>query len=79
MSGTRTGGIKVAAIRCGVTVDDYRRAVEAGLKWCRGCADFVEREKFGGDRSRGDGLSSTCSSCREVERWKNRQKKGGES
>ena len=60
MAQTRHGAIKVAAARAGVTAEVYERQIAAGRKWCVLCRAWHERAAFGLDRTRYDGLASSC-------------------
>lgn len=62
--GSSNGAIRTAAMRLGISVDDYRAKQKAGLKWCHGCKDWHPCSKFSIDRSRGDGLSARCRTSR---------------
>lgn len=64
--GSREGAEKAAATRIGVTIEFYQSQVEAGLKWCIECQSWQELTLFGADRSRGDGRTSRCKTCRHV-------------
>lgn len=58
--------MRTAARRTGLTVEEYRTKLAAGLKWCRSCAAWQNRGTFGPDASRGDGLASACRSSRII-------------
>ncbi len=62
--GSAAGVIKVAAKRAGVSVDAYKARIIAGEKYCWQCDSWKHNSVFGIDRSRGDGLSAKCVSCR---------------
>lgn len=62
--GSPTGALKTAAKRLGISVDEYLSLVASGQKHCRGCDNWRELEAFAVDRSRGDGRSPVCRSCR---------------
>jgi len=68
MGGTRSGQLKAAAAKLGITLPEYMSNLEAGLKRCRRCRNWREREIFGVDRSRSDGLATVCSLCRRTPR-----------
>lgn len=51
---------KSAATRIGVSLEEYRRQVSVGCKWCRLCKQFHPAEVFNRDRTRRDGLSTSC-------------------
>ncbi|MGC5534286.1 HNH endonuclease [Streptomyces sp. SR-10] len=51
-----------AAARLGLSLDEYDAKIAAGQKWCTKCQTWRARHDFAKDRSRGDGLKSTCSS-----------------
>ena len=64
MAGTKTGVLKVAAIKAGLTLEGYVAALAEGLKWCWRCRRMERREDFNIDRRRYDGLASSCrASC----------------
>lgn len=58
--GSSEGALKTAARRLGLTVEEYKAQVAAGLKWCIECRQWQGVEEFGVDRSRGDGLAARC-------------------
>lgn len=51
---------KSAAKRIGVDVSVYVGKREEGMKWCYSCKDWHKKSVFSIDRSRGDGLASSC-------------------
>lgn len=55
---------RTAAKRAGISLDQYRANVEAGLKFCWRCRGWKPVGSFGIDRSRWDGLAARCVSCR---------------
>jgi hypothetical protein len=57
---TKTGALKIAAARIGVSFEDYLSKQAAGLKWCRVCRDWHERSAFPKDSTRTDGLAPLC-------------------
>lgn len=61
MAGNAAGAIKTAATRIGITVQEYEAHRASGLKWCMKCSAWRPVANFAKDRSRGDGLKSTCS------------------
>lgn len=61
---TEIGILKIAAGRCGVTLEEYLRFTSAGLKRCRKCQKWKSRIEFNKDSSRGDGLESVCRRCK---------------
>lgn len=64
--GSKIGVLKIAAKRVGLSFEDYMAQIEAGLKWCNCCRFWKETDKFGNDRTRGDGLDAKCLDCRHV-------------
>lgn len=54
--------IAIGATRIGVTRDEYRRHVEAGLKWCAGHHDWHPRnaDTFYQRRTTPDGFDTNC-------------------
>lgn len=53
-----------AAARLGISPDEYEARLAAGEKWCWGCADWHQRERFGLNSNTGDGLQSRCRDSR---------------
>lgn len=46
--------------RLGIPLEEYRRQVEAGLKWCTGCKVWQPRDQFGPSKSLLAGLMPEC-------------------
>lgn len=61
--GSAEGAQKAAATRIGVSIDEYRSNIAAGLKHCRACRKWKPIMEFCADRSRGDGKSAACAVC----------------
>lgn len=66
MSGTVIGIEKTAAAKVGVSVEEYRRRLSVGEKWCTRCRSFHPRTAFGRDILRSDGLAAHCLASRRV-------------
>jgi hypothetical protein len=66
MAGNAMGALKVAAIRVGLTPDEYIARRDAGLKHCFRCSDWHPEAEFGEDASRSDGLAASCSRGRNT-------------
>lgn len=60
MNGLSIGGLRGAATRLGVTVEEYTAKRFAGLKWCTHCSEWHPIAAFSVERARPDGLSSKC-------------------
>lgn len=60
MSGNRSGVMKTAALRVGVSTEEYAAKVAAGEKWCTACRAWHPLDAFPVDRSRGDGRRAGC-------------------
>jgi hypothetical protein len=60
MAGNAQGALKTAAVRIGVSVEEYTARVAAGEKWCRGCRAWHQVDAFNRDSARGDGRKATC-------------------
>lgn len=73
MAQTREGAIKIFCNRQGITVDEYDRLRNSGLKWCTGCKRWVSVENFNKDTHRYDGLCSKCTECTRVKIRKTRK------
>lgn len=61
-----TWHVKTAAAKVGVSPAEYLALRRAGLKHCGRCRCWRLLAEFVSDRSRYDGLASTCSRCRRV-------------
>ncbi len=66
MAQTKNGAEKVAAFKCAVTLEEYRRRVLSGEKHCHVCRQWKSIELFGFDSTRYDGRSAVCVSCRSA-------------
>ena len=64
--GSRTGIKKIAAKRCGVSVDVWRSRRLKGEKFCWDCREWKPFQVFRVDRSRGDGRASQCKPCNSI-------------
>jgi len=64
--GSAAGVEKVAAKRLGLSLEDYRANIAAGLKHCGKCRQWLARSAFNADATRGDGLDKHCQSCRST-------------
>ncbi len=58
--GSALGVMKTAAVRVGVGVDEYRKRVDGGEKWCTGCKAWHPVADFPRDRTRADGRKARC-------------------
>jgi 5-methylcytosine-specific restriction endonuclease McrA len=63
MAVTKTGADKIAAKKIGISLDQYYRLQNSGMKWCTKGKHWQPVAHFNVDRSRGSGLSSNCRSC----------------
>ena len=63
--GSREGILKIAAMRSGIPICEYKKRIANGEKWCHGCRSWHPVSAFGKDSSRGDGLSAICRDCRK--------------
>ena len=61
--GRKTGAIKTAAKKIGISFEEYVSKAESGLKWCHKCASWKRRFEFNKDSTRSDGLNATCRGC----------------
>lgn len=64
MAGNACGALKRCAALTGLSVDEYAARRARGEKWCYACREWRSTSEFQIDRSRGDGLSALCGSCR---------------
>jgi hypothetical protein len=64
MGQTRTGVVKILAKKAGLTVLAYESLRSKGEKWCMRCRRWHPEREFGKDRTRYDGLNSSCSESR---------------
>lgn len=70
MAQTKEGAIKRAANKIGVTFEQYLDKQSQGLKWCFKCSSWQKLINFNTDKSRFDGLTAQCVSCRRVKNRK---------
>lgn len=68
---------QTAAHRHGMSIDQWRRRIAAGLKWCWRCRRWLyavgPHGKFGRDTSRGDWTRAACRECCRAmanDRWR---------
>ncbi len=66
MAQTKLGARKIAAKKLGITLKAYVAHEEDGEKWCVKCKVWHPLSSFGADKTRGDGLSSTCLESRHT-------------
>lgn len=76
MGQTKQGAEIVATKRIGITVEEYRININAGLKRCSNCRKWIAIELFSKDLSRHDRLCSACRECRK-DKYKNTYIKKG--
>lgn len=60
MAITPEGARKIAAAKAGVSIEEYLQRQASGFKHCVLCRDWHNAEAFGKDRTRYDGLASSC-------------------
>jgi hypothetical protein len=66
MAGTSAGAQKTAAKLAGISLEQYRSNLAAGLRRCTHCKTWKPVSDYCKDRSRHDGLARTCGTCRRV-------------
>ena len=66
MAQTAAGAIKVAAKKVGLSEDEYKRRLSAGLKRCTKCKQWKNTSEYGIDTSRFDGQKAACRTCSRV-------------
>lgn len=66
MGNTKDGALKASANHAGLTVEEFARRRDAGLKRCMACKEWVPNTSYVRDISRHDGLATKCSGCRRV-------------
>ena len=59
-TGRKLGVLKTAAKRAGVSLEEYLRRVNQGLKYCWWCKEWHDWSAFNVDRHRTDGLQAIC-------------------
>lgn len=62
--GSRFGVLKASARRIGISFDKYLARVRAGEKYCWRCRSWKPSTAFNVDRSKADGHTASCQSCR---------------
>ncbi len=68
MPGNRTGALKIAAKRLGLSLDDYLNRIKGGQKWCTRCREWHSVGDFISDPSRADGINPNCRKTRKDEK-----------
>lgn len=66
MALTQVGVIKRAANKLGISVEEYIRHVELGLKNCFRCKQWLNPDLFHTDKTKFDGKNSSCIQCRKA-------------
>lgn len=66
MAQTHEGAMKVLARKANVSLDELTARHRTGEKWCYKCKSWKLKSNFSVDRSRWDGLTSTCRVCRST-------------
>lgn len=66
MAQTKSGAIKIAAARLGITTEEYAARVASGSKWCGGCRLWHPVSDFRKETGRYDGLSPICANSRNA-------------
>lgn len=61
--GSRIGGLKSAAGKLGLTLEEYQKRVASGLKRCWCCKQWKPVTEFSMDHSRSDGIAAKCYEC----------------
>ncbi len=62
--GSRLGILKIAAKKCGLSLEQYQGRIAQGLKRCTFCEEWKAVDAFATDSSRWDGLTQGCTECR---------------
>lgn len=63
VNGRRLGGLKCAARRCGLSLDEFTARRDAGLHRCYRCKEWKPSALFSADKSRRGGRASICKAC----------------
>jgi hypothetical protein len=64
--GSALGAEKIAAVRVGVSHEEYRRQIAAGRRWCTACKEWHAVGDFGRDPNRKSGIDTKCITSRRV-------------
>lgn len=59
-TGRQLGVLKTAAIRTGLSFEEYTKKIDQGLKYCWKCQEWHEISEFNADNSKSDGLQAIC-------------------
>ncbi len=62
---SKKNAIKRAAVRSGVTVDQWHKLRSEGKKYCWVCVKWISVKEYNSDKSRSDGLSALCRKCEQ--------------
>lgn len=63
MAQTEIGALRCAAKKIGINVEEYITNKKNNLKWCTKCKEWRHIDSFVKDKSRYDGLKSSCLNC----------------
>ena len=61
--GSKTGVLKIAAKRLGISLEEYIIHINTGEKWCHKGKHWQLLAEFALDRTRGDGHKAVCREC----------------
>lgn len=62
--GSKLGVLKLAAKKCGISLEQYREKTAQNLKRCTFCEEWRPIDTFAADASRWDGRTQGCIECR---------------
>ena len=65
MAQTKTGALKQAAHRIGLTVEQYLEKIQSE-NYCNRCKAWLPKTQFCADKSRSTGLHKNCNQCRSA-------------
>ncbi len=69
MTRQQKASAQIAASRLRLALPEYLSFLESGMKHCWSCQLWHPLENFGADRSRPDGLASSCKQSRREQEW----------
>ena len=64
MAQTKEGATAIAALKTGLSIEQYKNQIQSGLKWCHLCRKWHPVAQFGKDAYRYDGLSAVCKNAK---------------
>jgi hypothetical protein len=69
---------RTAAVKLGLSFEEYRTHVEAGRRFCWDCREWLPADDFARDANRPSGRKSQCRACCNRDRRESEARRRGE-